>query len=181
MARRALLSKVPIPPTQVLAVPTAEQSAAAAAAAYSHELAQVFGQAPDSWPAPRFDLVLLGLGDDGHTASLFPGKPATQVHDRWVTASPPGVLPPPVERITMKFPLLNAARQVVFLVAGAKKADVVSEILKKAPGRAQYPAAGIAPVDGTLTWLLDRAAASRLHQKSPMSAPETGAGVRDSP
>jgi len=164
MARRALLSKAPIPPAQVLAVPTAEQSAPAAAAAYSRELGQVFHQPPDSLPMPRFDLVLLGLGDDGHTASLFPGKPALKVQDRWMTASPPGVLPPPVERITMTLPILNAARQVVFLVAGEKKASVVKEILEETPALEKYPAAGIAPVAGTLTWLLDRAAASRLRQ-----------------
>jgi 6-phosphogluconolactonase len=166
MARRALLSKVPTPEVQVLAVPTAEQSAGAAAAAYSRELGQVFCQASDSLPAPRFDLVLLGLGDDGHTASLFPGKPALNEQRRWVTASPPGVLPPPVERITMTFPLLNAARQVVFLVAGEKKAEVVRKILESDPGREQYPAARIAPIDGTLTWLLDRTAASRLRPRS---------------
>ena len=162
MSNRALLSKIAIPPAQVLAVPTAEKSSAAAAAACSRELGRVFNQAPDSLPLPRFDLVLLGLGDDGHTASLFPGKAALHVHDRWVTASPPGVLPPPVERITMTFPVLNAARQIVFLVAGGKKAAVVREILDESPGVEKYPAAGIVPVNGTLTWLLDRTAASQL-------------------
>jgi 6-phosphogluconolactonase len=162
MARRALLSNVPIPATQVLAIPTTEISTEAAADAYSRELGRVFDQASDSLPMPRFDLVLLGLGDDGHTASLFPDKPALQVHDRWVTASPPGELPPPVERITMTFPILNAARQVMFLVAGKKKADVLHAILKGVAGGAKYPAAQIAPPEGTLTWLLDAGAASRL-------------------
>jgi 6-phosphogluconolactonase len=162
MAQRALVSKVPVLPEQVLAVPTGEKSAAAAAAAYSREVGRVFNQPPDSLPVPRFDLVLLGMGDDGHTASLFPGQPATRVRDRWIADSPPGVLPPPVERISMTFPLLNAARKVMFLVAGEKKANVVQEILEGAPGREKYPAAEIAPTAGTLTWVLDEAAASRL-------------------
>jgi len=159
MAQRALLAQVPIPAAQVLAVPTGEKSSTTAAAVYSRDVGR---QAPDSLPIPRFDLVLLGLGDDGHTASLFPGKPALKVHDRWVTSSPPGVLPPSVERITMTFPVLNAARQVVFLVVGEKKAEVVREILERSAGAEKYPAARIAPVDGTLTWFLDQAAASRL-------------------
>ena len=184
MARRALLSNVPIPATQVLAIPTTEISTEAAADAYSRELGRVFDQASDSLPMPRFDLVLLGLGDDGHTASLFPGMPAVQVDDRWVTWSPPGVLPPPVDRVTMTLPLLNAAREIVFLVAGEKKANVLREILEENPAREKYPAAGIAPTGGSLTWLLDAAAASRLtliHKKSPMPHSESGTGAQDSP
>jgi 6-phosphogluconolactonase len=162
MARRTLLSQVPIPAAQVFAVPTLEKTPTEAAAAYSRALAQFFKQVPESAPPPRFDLVLLGLGDDGHTASLFPDKAAAKAEDRWVTFSPPGVLPPPVDRITFTFPVLNAARQVAFLVAGENKADVLQEILEGNPGREKFPAAGIAPVEGTLTWLLDQTAASRL-------------------
>ena len=162
LAQRSLLSRVPLASTQVFPIPTAEPSAADAADAYSRDLSRFFEQAPDSRPLPRFDLVLLGLGEDGHTASLFPGKPAVGVDDRWATWSPPGVLPPAVDRVTMTFPLLNAARHVVFLVAGENKANVLKEVLEEHPGRERYPAAGIAPVEGSLTWLVDARAACRL-------------------
>jgi 6-phosphogluconolactonase len=165
MAQRSLLSRVPVVPSHVFRIPTEQASPTESAAAYSRELGRFFEQAADSAPAPRFDLVLLGLGDDGHTASLFPGKPATLVDDRWVTWSAPGILPPPVDRVTMTFPLLNAARRVVFLVAGEKKACVVQQILEEVPGRENYPAAGIVPAGGSLTWLLDEAAASRLTRR----------------
>ena len=165
MAQRSLLSRLPNAAARVYRIPTEEATSAEAAAAYSSALGRYFEQAPDSTPAPQFDLVLLGLGDDGHTASLFPGKPAVRVADRWVTSSPPGDLPPPVDRVTMTYPLLNAARHVVFLVAGEKKAIVVKEILKENPGRDKYPAAGIVPAAGSLTWLLDEAAASRLTRR----------------
>ena len=165
MAQRSLLSRVPVAASQVFRIPAEMPSPAESAAVYSRELGRFFEQAPDSRPAPRFDLVLLGLGDDGHTASLFPGKPAVHVADRWMTWSPPGVLPPPVDRVTMTLPLLNAARHVVFLVAGTKKANVVREILEENPGREIYPAAGIMPAGGSLTWLLDEAAASCLTRR----------------
>jgi 6-phosphogluconolactonase len=184
MAKRSLLARVPIAPSQVFRIPTEKSSPADSAIAYSRELGRFFEQAPDSASVPRFDLVLLGLGDDGHTASLFPGMPAVQVDDRWVTWSPPGVLPPPVDRVTMTLPLLNAAREIVFLVAGEKKANVLREILEENPAREKYPAAGIAPTGGSLTWLLDAAAASRLtliHKKSPMPHSESGTGAQDSP
>jgi 6-phosphogluconolactonase len=164
MARRSLLSRLPIAASQVYRIPTEKLTPAESAAAYSSELGRFFEQACDSTPVPRFDLVLLGLGDDGHTASLFPEKPAVLVDDQWITWSPPGVLPPPVDRVTMTYALLNAARQVVFLVAGEKKAGVVKEILEENPGREKYPAAGIVAAAGSMTWLLDEPAASHLTQ-----------------
>ncbi len=113
MARSALLAHVPIPAGQVFPVPTDRPTAAEAAAAYTRRLGEVFAAAPRG-PPPRFDLILLGLGEDGHTASLFPGAAALAVRDTWVTWSPPGTLPPPVDRVTMTYPVLNAARQVLF-------------------------------------------------------------------
>lgn len=166
MIRRSLIERVPVPPANVLPIRTDYPSVAAAAAAYNTTLEQFFKLSVGSGP-PRFDLVLLGLGDDGHTASLFPGKPALEVSDVWVTSSPPGVLPPPVDRITLTFPILNRARQILFLVAGAKKANVVRRILLDAPPRGEMPAAGIIPDEGLVTWLLDTGAASALPDSHP--------------
>ena len=120
---------------------------------------------PPDGPPPALDLILLGMGDDGHCASLFPGMPTLHVEDRWVVSSPPGTLPPPVDRITCTFPVLNAARQVVFLVNGEKKAAPVQDIFEGGAGIDQHPAAGVRPTNGTLTWLLDEAAASRLKSR----------------
>ena len=159
-------------------MPTLETSPAAAAAAYSLELARFFAQQPDSDPPPRFDLILLGLGDDGHTASLFPGQTAEHVQDKWVTWSPPGVLPPPVDRLTPTFPVLNSARHVVFLVAGEKKADVLKAILEGGPGSGKFPAARVAPSEGTLTWLVDEAAASGIVHPPPGRGEKTAGGTQ---
>ena len=159
MARRALLDKVGLPADNIFAVDTTNTpNAEAAANAYENTLAAFFGLDPTG-PPPVFDLILLGLGDDGHTASLFPGKPALGVVDRWAVATPPGVLPPPVERVTLTFPVLNAAREVLFLVSGDKKADALHAILEGHADCATHPAAGVKPAAGTLTWLVDEAAA----------------------
>lgn len=156
MAFRALLSKVSIPARNVFPIPTHLGTVAECASAYEAILQKQFGT------RPQWDLVLLGLGDDGHTASLFPGKPALQEQSAWAVGSTPGVLPPPVDRVTLTFPVLNAARQIVFLVTGDKKADVVHKLLKQNPPLAEAPAIGVQPTDGTLTWLLDAAAAAKL-------------------
>ena len=161
MARRTLTSRVPLPPEHIFAIPTHFPTAAASAAQYAESIARFFGIADAAAP-PVFDLVLLGLGDDGHTASLFPEMPALSVADRWTAATPPGRLPPPIERITLTFPLLNSARQILFLVAGANKAQVVREIFQGSPPISHFPAAGIRPSDGTVEWLLDQAAARAL-------------------
>src|SRR5262249_43975739 len=95
-------------------------------------------------------------------ASLFPGAAALDEDRAWVTWSPPGTLPPPVDRVTLTFPVLNAARQVLFLVAGANKAEAVRDVLEGQPPRTRRPAAGVRPADGSVTWLLDEAAAGRL-------------------
>jgi 6-phosphogluconolactonase len=162
MARRALLDHVPIPPGNVFPMPTdGATDEDAAAEQYIQTLSEFFGVPPRGLP-PRFDLILLGLGDDGHTASLFPGAASLAVTDAWVVSTPPGTLPPPVDRLTFTFPLINAARKAAFLVAGDNKAGIVREVLAGERGREAHPSEGVQPSDGTVTWLLDRAAAAGL-------------------
>jgi 6-phosphogluconolactonase len=161
MARRALLSRVPVLADHVLAIPTDTPGPADSAAAYARTLVKSFALPPDGEP-PRFDLILLGLGDDGHTASLFPHAAALGEQRAWVTWTPPGVLPPPVDRVTLTYRVLNAARRVLFLVAGANKAEPLRDVLEGNAAKEQRPAAGVRPTDGTLTWLVDEAAARLL-------------------
>jgi 6-phosphogluconolactonase len=164
MVKRTLLA-APVPADRVFPVPMHLVSPDAAAAAYEDTLATAFGVTDRRQP-PRFDLILLGLGDDGHTASLFPHAASLRVEDRWVVASPPGTLPPPVDRITVTYPVLNAARQVLFLVSGEKKAPVLQEVLEGHASPDERPAAGVRPADGTVEWLVDEAAAQRLTRRS---------------
>lgn len=166
VARRTLLAGVPVPPSQVFPVPTDEPTAAAAAARYATELARFFSPVVKDECPPRFDLILLGLGEDGHTASLFPGAAALGVEDAWVTWSPPGLLPPAVDRITLSYPVLNAARQVAFLVAGERKAAALHDVLEAEASRDSRPAAGVQPPDGTVTWFVDQDAAKLLSRRT---------------
>jgi 6-phosphogluconolactonase len=155
MAKRTLLSRVPVPPGNVVYASTDLGTVGDAADSYEQAIRDFF---EDHTGVPSFDLVLLGLGDDGHTASLFPGKPALSVTDRLVAGSEPGILPPPVDRITLTFPALNAARAVLFLVAGANKAPALKEVLSGTADVNTHPAAGVRPEGGTLTFLVDKAA-----------------------
>jgi 6-phosphogluconolactonase len=161
LARRSLLDRVAVPADHVFPIPTDRATPADCAAAYAATLARAFGLPPDGVP-PRFDLILLGLGDDGHTASLFPGAAALKEERAWVTWGPPGTLPPPVDRVTFTYPTLNAARQVLFLVAGANKAEPVRDVLEGQAPRERRPAAGVRPAEGIVTWLLDEVAARLL-------------------
>jgi 6-phosphogluconolactonase len=109
-----------------------------------------------------FDLVFLGLGSDGHTASLFPGHTALEERRRWVVAVRGGR--PDVHRLTMTLPLINRGEKVVFLVSGAEKAEVVKSILED--GNSDLPAGRVSPVSGTLLWVLDWEAASLLKKET---------------
>ncbi len=167
MVRETLLAGAPVPAANVHPVPTGLGSAEASAAAYEETLERWFGLAAGGGPGterPRFDLVLLGLGEDGHTASLMPGCPALAETARWVATCAPQSLPHP--RITLTLPAINAGRRVVFLVAGAAKAPALARVLEgdEEPGR--LPAAGVRPGDGELRWLVDRAAAGRLRAET---------------
>lgn len=158
LAYDALLSQVALPETNIHRVPTDTGDCAQAAADYAQELVTFFGL--EGRALPHFDLLLLGVGDDGHTASLFPGQPALDEREALVVASPPGRLPPPVDRVTLTLPVLNAARHVVFLATGAGKREIVARILagRDAAEGDLLPAQRVRPADGTLTWIVDQAA-----------------------
>jgi 6-phosphogluconolactonase len=127
---------------------------------YEQELHAFFGM------LPRFDLILLGLGEDGHTASLFPTSPAVNERSRWVTAVPHDVPPLPlVTRVTLTLPILNQAHQVIFLVSGKGKAARLAEVLNTPEGSTLLPASMVRPDDGELLWLMDQAAAEKLENK----------------
>lgn len=159
MAREALLDQVAVPATQVHRMAGEADDPAAAAAAYESEIAGVLGGTPGGVP-PSFDLVLLGMGPDGHTASLFPGTTALAEQRRWVVAN--WVAKFSTYRITLTWPILNRAAAVLFLVAGADKAPVLREILEGPPDLTRLPSQGIRPEPGRLVWLVDRAAAAQL-------------------
>jgi len=146
MARRTLLDSVPIPPGNIFRI-KGELPPAHAAAECEAQLAQVasrFGE-----PRYRHDLLLLGMGPDGHTASLFPGTEALKEQTRNVVEN----FVPKVNmwRVTFTYPLINAARHVCFMLQGADKKPIVDQILA---GEGNYPSAGVKPTDGKLTWLL---------------------------
>jgi 6-phosphogluconolactonase len=165
MARRTLLDRVPIPPQNIYRMP-GELSSGEAAAAYAATIEAAF--AGEERAAPRFELILLGMGDDGHTASLFPGMPVLQKRDAWVAGTPvPEYVRPQVARVTLTLPVLNAAREVFFLVTGQAKAEPVRRVLRDAQHdsvSAALPAAQVRPRDGELIWLLDEPAASLLKE-----------------
>lgn len=153
MARETLLDHVPIDEQNIFAVPflaTAELSAMQ----YEAELKKIFSD------LPKFDLILLGLGADGHTASLFPGSKALTEKTRWVCPSTSKAGGP--ERITLTYPVINHGALVCFLVTGEEKAAMVKEILNAPPSSDMYPAQRIQPTSGNLMWVLDQAAASEL-------------------
>jgi 6-phosphogluconolactonase len=127
-----------------------------AAANYERQLREFFG--PDD--PPSIDQILLGLGEDGHTASLFPETSALDVTDRLVVVNP--VLKLGTSRLTLTIPVLNAAKAVTFLVAGESKAEALKKILEGDADPRAYPAKFICPESGELTWMVDRAAASLL-------------------
>lgn len=158
MANDAMLSKVPVPPGNVHRIKTEDPDAQHAADAYEQELRSFFQLGPGEWP--RFDLVLLGMGPDGHTASLFPGTTALDETTRLVAAT--WVEKFKTYRVTLTLPVLNNAANVVFLVGGAEKAEVLRTVLTEEGGAPQFPAQLIRPVNGRLLWLLDEAAAGTL-------------------
>ena len=153
MAEQALLSRLSNPP-RVMRM-QGELGADAAAGAYEAALREHLGA------DPRFDLVLLGMGPDSHVASLFPGKPELDETRRFAAAVPIAGMEPQVPRVTLTFPVLNAAREVDFLVAGPDKADAVARAFTEPPDP-EAPAGRVRPAQGSLHVFLDEAAASKL-------------------
>lgn len=167
MAYEAMLARVPTPPSNVHRIAGEEPDAQKAADAYQRELRGFFQLEPGQ--LPRFDLVLLGMGPDGHTASLFPGTTALLEKERLVAAT--WVEKFNTYRLTLTLPVLNNAANVIFLACGAEKTAVLHTVLGKGAGPAQYPAQLIQPAHGRLLWLLDDAAAgSPSDQDSPTIA-----------
>ena len=161
MAQEALLLRVKIPPENVHRIQGEMETAEAAAAQYEEELKRAFGAGDGP---PHFDLVLLGLGTDGHTASLFPGSSALEEKERWVAST--WIAKLARNRITMTFPVLNRAALVIFLVAGDEKAEAARRAIEGAPAGLEVPARRVDPPGGRVLWLLDRLAASKLTVKS---------------
>jgi 6-phosphogluconolactonase len=158
MANESLFSKAPIPAANIFRVPTENPDASAAAGAYEETLCNFFALSPGEFP--RFDLILLGMGPDGHTASLFPETAALEEKSRLVVAN--WVEKLKTNRITLTLPVLNAARCVAFLVSGTDKAPALHEVLEgTAPGE-KYPSKLVHPSEGKVIWFVDRAAASQL-------------------
>jgi 6-phosphogluconolactonase len=148
---------VPIPAANVHRMP-AEMDPAEAAARYEGQLRELFAPHGDGFPV--FDFILLGLGDDGHTASLFPGTRSIRESARWVVGH--HVDAQKGWRITLTPPVINAARMVAFIVAGAGKAAVMKEILEGPFRPDMLPAQIVRPAGGDLVWMLDREAAALL-------------------
>ena len=158
MAKQFLLDPLEIKRKNIFYVPTENRSPEKAALEYENTIRHHFG--PQGHSPPSFDLVLLGLGDDGHTASLFPGTLALQENNRLVVHN--WVEKLSVWRITFTYPLINSAHNILFLVAGENKAQVVKEIII---GNKPYPAKKVQPVHGRLYWYLDTGAAEMLNEK----------------
>ncbi len=164
MAGEALLDAVPIPSTNVHRI-HGEEAPEKAAGAYEKELRAFFGEnETNGSPRLGFDLILLGMGDNGHTASLFPGHSAVTEKRRWVMEEYIGVVA--MWRITLTPVMINAAKNVIFIVSGAEKAECLQSVIEGPFQPEVLPAQIVRPLQGRVLWLLDKAAAGRLkHSK----------------
>jgi 6-phosphogluconolactonase len=159
MTREAMLSKAPVPPENIHPIPT-DGTPEDAARRYERTLQDAYGAATLDPQRPLFDITLLGIGADGHTASLLPGESVLNERKRWVAAVSHGR---PEVRITLTYPAIDSSRRVAFLVAGEEKATIFSAIRS---GKSDLPAGRVRPV-GELIWFADRAAAGG----EPVAAP----------
>ncbi len=162
MAHNALFSKVHIPSRNIHQIPTGHQAPEIGAKMYEKHLRDFFHTKPltetirisENTTFPSFDLVLLGMGADGHTASLFPGSNFLEEKKKWVAAVKEGPGSPPVPRITLTLPVLNQAKNILFLISGKKKIKILETILDEASGTAkEYPAAHVKPREN-LIWIV---------------------------
>jgi 6-phosphogluconolactonase len=160
LAAEALLSHVPLPPENIHRM-RGELALAESAQEYEDEMRSIL--TPDETGFPCFDLMMVGMGDDGHVASLFPGSPALFEKQRWVVGSEHNQPPPPlVPRLSLTLPVINAAAQVLVMVSGEKKAEIVRQVLEGDASGEPLPAQLIKPHKGRLLWLMDQQAARRL-------------------
>ncbi len=158
MLREALLSRAPVPPSNFHPVDTSRPRPEDGAKRYEKMLRDDFRVPVGGYP--RFDAILLGIGKDGHTASLFPGVPDTASPGSWVTAVTGGA--PPVPRVTLTLPVLCAAARVIFLASGRVKAEALRDVLS---GESHLPASRVVPARGTVVFLADAQAASLTMRK----------------
>jgi 6-phosphogluconolactonase len=160
MAEEAMLAHVPVPEANVHRIKTENPDAASAAAEYCAELQRVFHLTGSE--LPRFDLVLLGMGPDGHTASLFPGTDV--LNERAALVAAPWVPKMHSFRVTMTLPVLNNAANVVFMAGGLEKASVLKMVLEE-QSDPPFPSQLVRPADGRLLWMVDSAAARFLSEQ----------------
>lgn len=158
MAYNALLSKVPVPSTNIYRIQAEDSDAEKTAADYEQELRRFFNI--NAGQIPRFNCVLLGMGPDGHTASLFPGTSALEETGRLAVAN--WIEKFQSYRITLTGPLFNNADRILFLVAGMEKAETLKAVLEGDAKTTRFPVQLIQPTHGEVTWFLDRSAAGRL-------------------
>jgi 6-phosphogluconolactonase len=163
MTREAMLSRAPVPPDNIFPIPT-DGDPDDAARRYERTLQAAYGAETLDPQRPLFDLTLLGLGPDGHTASLLPGEPVLDERKHWVAAVSHGR---PEVRITLTYPAIDSSRRVAFLVAGKEKAAIFGTIRR---GNNELPAARVRPV-GELVWFVDRAAAGKENVPSRAGTP----------
>src|SRR6266849_3944556 len=158
LAQQVLLNKIPIPASQVHRMPADQPDRDAASQAYTEEMQRTFG----TNGIPNFDLIQLGMGPEGHTASLFPHQ--ASLHEQQRLVIPVSVPKPPPDRLTFTPPVLNAARNVLFLVTGADKADALHAVLEGPYQPDEYPAQIVRPPHGEVVWMLDTAVAQNIIQ-----------------
>ncbi|MDT8379959.1 MAG: 6-phosphogluconolactonase [Desulfotignum sp.] len=159
VAKSLLFNNLPIPGGQIYALDNShspDETARASEVALK-KILQV-----ESRQIPRFDLILLGVGEDGHTASLFPGHPVLKEARRWMVPILNAPKPPPV-RITMTLPVINHASNVIFVAAGSAKANIISEVLNSNEEQPKFPVQTVKPSNGQLHWFIDQAAAERAY------------------
>ncbi|WP_186755607.1 6-phosphogluconolactonase [Echinicola salinicaeni] len=154
MAYDTLLNHVPVPKENIYPMWAAGITPEARAAEYEGYLRKELGE------AGVFDLILLGMGDDGHTASLFPGTEVLEEKEKWVEGY--FLKAKDIHRITLTAPLINKAKKIVFFVFGENKSNALYEVLEGEPNYQLYPSQLIEPLEGELLWLADEAAASKL-------------------
>ena len=160
MAHEVMLSRLSIPVAQVHRIPADRENRDAASLDYTRDMQRVFS----TNGIPEFDLIQLGMGPEGHTASLFPHQPS--LHEKQRLVMPVSVPKPPPDRLTFTPPILNAARNILFLATGADKADALHAVIEGPANSDEYPAQVVRPPNGEVTWMVDSAIAQKLSIKS---------------